>query len=161
MAGNKAKTQEGITNSEDSKKPVGRPTQYKSEYCDLAKKFCLLGATDKELAAMLNIAESTLNLWKETHKEFMESINAGKDEADAIVASKLFHRATGYEHPDTDIRAIDGQVVMTPVTKHYPPDTAAAIFWLKNRQRGKWRDKIETELSGDLTVKQITGMEVK
>jgi hypothetical protein len=24
----------------------------------------------------------------------------------------------------------------------------AAIFWLKNRQRGKWRDKIEQEVTG-------------
>ena len=29
--------------------------------------------------------------------------------------------------------------------EHYPPDTTAAIFWLKNRQPGKWRDKKEVE----------------
>lgn len=29
--------------------------------------------------------------------------------------------------------------------EHYPPDTTAAIFWLKNRQPAKWRDKKEVE----------------
>jgi hypothetical protein len=38
---------------------------------------------------------------------------------------------------------VHGEIVMTPTVKRYPPDTAAAIFWLKNRQRAKWRDKIE------------------
>jgi hypothetical protein len=31
-----------------------------------------------------------------------------------------------------------------PYTERYPPDTAAAIFWLKNRQPKHWRDKVET-----------------
>jgi hypothetical protein len=34
------------------------------------------------------------------------------------------------------------------VVKHYPPDPTAAIFWLKNRQKDKWRDKREEEVSG-------------
>lgn len=32
--------------------------------------------------------------------------------------------------------------------KYYPPDTTAAIFWLKNRQKDKWRDKVDHELTG-------------
>lgn len=34
-------------------------------------------------------------------------------------------------------------VVTKEVVKHMPPDTAAAIFWLKNRRPDKWRDKVE------------------
>ena len=34
------------------------------------------------------------------------------------------------------------------VDKHYAPDATAAIFWLKNRQPDKWRDKQEVEQSG-------------
>jgi hypothetical protein len=34
--------------------------------------------------------------------------------------------------------------LLVPYKEHYPPDTAAAIFWLKNRQKKKWRDKVET-----------------
>lgn len=128
-----------------SRKGVGgRPSKYDpAKTPEQAYKLCLLGATDKELADFFGVAESTLNKWKVDYPEFSEALNRGKVEADARVAQSLYHRALGYEHPDTDIRVVNGEIVITPTIKRYPPDTAAAIFWLKNRQRGKWRDKIE------------------
>lgn len=133
--------------SED-KRSVGRPTKYKDEYCVQVEKLCKLGATDKEIANFFEVEETTINNWKIEHSEFFESIKKGKTLADAEVASKLYHRATGYEHPDTDIRVIDSQIVTTEITKHYPPDTTAAIFWLKNRQPQTWRDKVTQEITG-------------
>lgn len=124
---------------------AGRPTSYKPEYNQQAYKLCLLGHTDAELAAFFEVAESTINLWKLEHPEFSESIKKGKDNADADVAEKLYHRATGYSHPDVDIKMYEGQIIETPLVKHYPPDTAAAIIWLKNRQKAKWRDRFEQE----------------
>lgn len=132
----------------------GRPSLYRDEYALQVEKLCKLGATDKEIADFFEISESTLNTWKEEHPAFLESIKNGKTIADAEVASKLFHRATGYEHGEDDIRAVNGEIVITPTTKHYPPDTAAAIFWLKNRRRGKWTDKVDHELSGGVEVKK-------
>jgi hypothetical protein len=29
--------------------------------------------------------------------------------------------------------------------RHYPPDTTACIFWLKNRRPDLWRDKVHNE----------------
>lgn len=127
-----------------SRKGVGRPSKYDpAKTPEQAYKLCLLGATDKELADFFGVSEQTLNNWKAQHPAFLESLNRGKIDADARVAQSLYHRALGYEHPDTDIRVVNGEVVMTPTVKRYPPDTVAAIFWLKNRQRGKWRDKVE------------------
>ncbi|SER50749.1 MULTISPECIES: transposase [Pseudomonas] len=120
---------------------MGRPTSYKAEYAAQALKLCKLGLTDKELAEYFEVSEQTLNAWKKAHPAFLESLKGGKTLADAEVASKLFHRATGYEHEDTDIRVVNGEIIQTPIIKHYPPDTTAAIFWLKNRQPAKWRDK--------------------
>src|SRR4051812_18740451 len=108
----------------------GRPTLYRAAMNKQAEKLCKLGATDKELSDFFEVAESTLNLWKLEHPKFSESINKGKIQADAEVAEKLFKRATGYSHKDVDIKMFEGQIVETPLTKHYPPDTAAAIFWL-------------------------------
>lgn len=122
----------------------GRPTKYETRLNKQAEKLCKLGATDKEMADFFDIAESTLNLWKIEHTKFSESIKKGKIFADANVAESLYKRATGYTHPEIDVKVIDGKVVLTPLTKHYPPDTASIIFWLKNRQKKKWRDKIET-----------------
>lgn len=127
--------------------PEGRPTEYKQEYNDQARKLCLLGYTDKELAKFFEVTEWTINQWKKEYPEFSQSIKEGKENADAEVAERLFLRAKGYEHPDVDIKVIKGKIVKTELIKHYPPDTAAAMIWLKNRQKKKWRDKQEFEVT--------------
>lgn len=131
------------------KRPEGRPSSYKPEYAELCFKFALLGASDARMAELLGVAESTFHLWKTQHPEFSESINAGKEEADAKVAASLYHRAIGYSHKEDDIRTValgnnmGSEIVITPTEKHYPPDTQAASLWLRNRQPKLWRDKVD------------------
>lgn len=108
----------------------------------------MLGHTDEELAKYFEISQSTLNEWKLKYDDFSEAIKKGKDDADADVSISLYKRATGYNAPDTDIRVIQDQIVITPIIKHYPPDPVSMIFWLKNRQKGKWRDKHVQEHEG-------------
>jgi cell fate (sporulation/competence/biofilm development) regulator YmcA (YheA/YmcA/DUF963 family) len=127
---------------------MARPSRYKAEYAEQARKLCLLGATDKELADFFEVSEQTINAWKSAHATFLESVKKGKQQADADVVDRLYQRAMGYEHPEVDIRVVNGEIVETPITKIYAPDTTAAIFWLKNRQRAKWRDRVEQELTG-------------
>jgi len=143
--------------------PVGRPTKYKPEYADLAYKFCLMGATDKRLAEFFDVDETTINEWKKVYSEFSQSLYAGREQADAEIAHSLYHRAKGYSHPEDDIRTLPigggmSEIVITPTVKHYPPDTGAATLWLKNRQSGSWRDKVEVEQRTtivDLTDEQL------
>ena len=40
---------------------------------------------------------------------------------------------------------------------YIPPQTTAQIFWLKNRQPKKWRDKQEIDNSHDGTVRIVYG----
>lgn len=131
------------------KKPVGRPSAYRKEYAEQAYKFCLLGADDARLAHLFEVSEQTINAWKTAHPEFLESLKKGKDLADAEIAQSLFHRAKGYSHPEVDIKVIDGRIVQTPLVKHYPPDTGAAMAWLKNRQSSKWRDRQDVNHSSE------------
>lgn len=136
----------------------GRPTSYKPEYDEQARKMCLLGATDTQLADFFEVAESSIHLWKQAHPSFSESIRAGKDIADAEIAASLFHRAKGYSHPEDDIRTVSAganmgsEIVITPTIKHYPPDTAAAIHWLNNRQKANWRSKTEVDLNAEVVT---------
>lgn len=123
----------------------GRKTRYKQEYLGIAYDLALLGFTDKEMADAFEVSENTLNAWKKRYKEFSCVLKKGKAEADAKIAKSLFRRALGYEHPDVHISNFQGEITKTEITKHYPPDTAAAIFWLKNRQPDKWRDKKELD----------------
>ncbi|WP_033470329.1 terminase [Bordetella bronchiseptica] len=120
---------------------MARPSKYQPAFAEQAAKLCRLGATDKDLADFFAVTERTLNTWKKQHAEFLQALNAGKTLADAEVADRLYQRALGYTHAEDDIRVCDGVIVTTPTTKHYPPDTVACIFWLKNRRPDLWRDK--------------------
>jgi hypothetical protein len=147
---------------------AGRPTEYKEEYCIQVEKLCKLGATDKEIADFFEVTEQTINNWKTDFPEFFESIKRGKTLADANVADRLYQRAIGFEHDSEEIKIVsDGQgmgssIERVPVRKIYPPDTAAAIFWLKNRQRNKWRDKQEVENTNfNYNSKDLTPDEIK
>lgn len=151
MATKKAAPKTPMKAKTPERRGVGRPTSWKPEYADLAYKFCLLGANDERLAEMFGVCVATINNWKLEVPEFLESVTRGKEVADAEIAHSLFHRAKGYSHPEDDIKAISGAIVITPTTKHYPPDTGAATLWLKNRQPKLWRDKVETEVSGAVT----------
>lgn len=133
---------------------AGRPTDYREEYNEQARKLCLLGAIDRELADFFGVEEQTINNWKQAHPSFFESIRAGKAYADSNVADRLYQRAMGFEHDSEEIKVVsngsgDGSSIeRVPTRKIYPPDTAAAIFWLKNRQKDKWSDRTQQEISG-------------
>lgn len=122
---------------------IGRPTKFDPEYVEQAYKLALLGATDKQLADFWGVSEKTINTWKRTYPDFLQSLKAGKLQADATISEALFHRAKGYSHPAIKILVADGVVQQVPYTEHYPPDATSLIFWLKNRQPGMWRDKVE------------------
>ena len=133
------------------KKKRGRKSEYRIEYADQALKLCLLGATDKELAEFFSVSEQTLNKWKKDYPEFLESLKKGKNIADANVASRLYNRAIGYSCKATKFATSEGRITDSKeYIEHYPPDTTAAIFWLKNRQPEKWRDKKEVDANVNL-----------
>ena len=149
----------------DNIKKTGRPTLFKDEYIELAFNYCLLGATDEDLATFFDVQKSTINNWKKDFPSFLDSIKRGKELADSKVALSLYNRATGaiintqqaFKVKTSTI--IDGKKVesetieIVDLKQEQPPDTTAAIFWLKNRKPDKWRDKAETVLSGEIAAK--------
>lgn len=129
---------------------AGRPTKYRPEYADQAYKLCLLGHTDEELAGFFEVDVATIHRWKAAHEEFRDALKRGKDVADAEVSVSLYKRATGYEQPNTiKVFSYEGEAFFSePYTEYYPPDPTSMIFWLKNRQKAKWRDKIDHTHAG-------------
>lgn len=127
----------------------GDKTDYKPEYATIAYQMTLLGATDAEMADALGKSETTINAWKHSHVEFAKALTRGKLYADAHVADRLHQRACGYSHDAVKVFMPAGatEPVYAPYTEHYPPDTAALSLWLRNRQSGKWRDKVEQEIT--------------
>ena len=88
----------------------------------------------------MGIAPSTLYEWKKKSKEFSESLKKGKEVVDFEVENALLKRALGYEYEE---ETYENGILTKKVKKQVPPDTTAQIFWLKNRQVKKWRDKVE------------------
>lgn len=123
----------------------GRPSSYRKEFAEQAAKLCQLGATDDELADFFGVHRVTVYRWKIEHDEFCNAIKSGKQHVDERVERSLFERAVGYSFDSEEIKVIKGEVVRVPVRQHVPPDTTAAIFWLKNRRKEHWRDRHEVE----------------
>jgi len=125
---------------------MGRPSKFKPEFVKQAFKLCQMGATDLELADFFGVEKKTIYNWAAEHKEFLHSIKIGKDAADDRVVKSLYHRAIGYSVDSVKIFNYQGVTIEHPYREHYPPDTAALIFWLKNRRRLEWRDKQDLDL---------------
>ena len=124
----------------------GRPTKYKVEYDDLARGIFELGATEEEAAKILKVSVPTFEEWKKRHPKFLKAIIEGKDSFDVrMVEGALKHRALGYTHDEEKVFCAHGEITTHTVKKHYPPDTAAALFWLRNRDRDRWKDKQEID----------------
>lgn len=153
----------------DTPKPYtdqgGRPTAYRAEFNEQARKLCLLGATDKQLADFFEVEESTINEWKNKHPDFKQALKSGKLIADAKVAKALFKRATGFKYDEVTFEKVDAKGILEQtnagaikskdaykkkvITKLVVPDTAAASLWLRNRQPETWRDRQEMKLDFD------------
>lgn len=125
--------------------PAGRPTKYKPEFVKQAEKLCALGATDVDIADFFEVDPVTVYRWSAAHAEFCKALKVGKEVADERVQRSLYHRAVGYSHDAVKIFMPAGakEPVYAPYREHVPPDTTAGIFWLKNRRKEDWRDKIE------------------
>lgn len=115
------------------------------------------GATDEILAKKMGINVGTLYEWKKTHPEIAEALKKNKEVADIEIESALFRRAKGYKTEEEIVEKMpDGEMKMRRVRKEVPPDTAAAIFWLCNRQPGKWRQKPTNE--DNTTLQQLDAL---
>lgn len=125
--------------------PVGRPSKKSQIDLNKLKKLILAGCTQEQAAIALDICDKTLYTYMREDNKFLRAVKENKELADKIVEASLWERARGYSHPDTHICQHNGTVIETEIIKRYPPDTAAAFIWLKNRKPKDWRDKHEVE----------------
>ena len=111
------------------------------------------GLTDEQIAQNIGISRSTLNEWKKRFPDIKDTIKRGKEVVDRQVENALFKSAVGYEYTEITKELTDsGMKVTKRVTKQMAPNPTSAIFWLKNRKPDEWRDKKETQVSGEMSV---------
>jgi len=132
--------------------PAGRPSKFSKEIKRQLEILASKGWTDEESAELLGITRQTLHNWRKSNKKFFDAIKAAKEAADKSVERSLYERACGYSCPETKPQWVQdkdgGRWEYAELVKHYPPDPTSMIFWLKNRQPERWRDKQDVEHSG-------------
>lgn len=134
----------------------GRKSLYRPDYAEQARKLCLLGATDPELADFFGVCVATLYNWRDEHPAFLEAIRAGKVKADAEVADSLYKRATGeFVQAEKIVRTNTGEFEAVRYRQYIPGDPQAAYRWLLNRRRQDWSDKQVHEHTGHVVVEQV------
>ena len=78
------------------------------------------GLTEEQIAKNMGIGRTTLYEWKQKEPNIANTIKKGKEVVDFEVENALLKNA------------LDGNVT-------------AQIFWLKNRKKNEWREKVEVE----------------
>ncbi len=114
-------------------------------HLDEIKKGVENGATVKEIATALGIAESTLNKYKAEKKELMAAFARGRASIVIEIRGALLKKALGYEYEEEKrVGRKDGKgeniVLVEKYKKHQPPSETAAAMLLRNYDE-TWLDK--------------------
>jgi len=121
------------------------------------------GLTDAQIAAKIGINVCTLYDWQNRFPDITNALKRGKAPVDDEVEMALLKRARGFTTTETiEEITTSGEKDdfgnykvkerhIRKITREIPPETAAGIFWLKNRRPEKWRDKpAEVEDTGTM-----------
>ena len=98
------------------------------------------GLTDEQIAKNIGINRTTLYDWKKKEVNIADALKKGKEVIDFEGENALLKRALGYEYEE---ETYENGILTKKVKKQVPPDTTAQIFWLKNRKKEQWREKVE------------------
>lgn len=98
------------------------------------------GLTDEQIAKNIGISRASLYEWKKKEVDIFDALKKGKEVIDFEVENALLKRALGYEYEE---ETYEYGILTKKVKKQVAPDTTAQIFWLKNRKKEQWREKVE------------------
>lgn len=121
------------------------------------------GLTDDQIAKNMGIRRETLYEWKKKYPNISNTLKKGKEVIDIEVENALLKKALGisktvkkpikikeviYEN-GRKLKEIE-RIEYADEEMYIPPETAAIIFWLKNRRSDIWREKQSVVLSGNV-----------
>jgi transposase len=107
--------------------PAGRPTKYDPAMCETVIQCGRDGMGKAEMAAELDVAYSTFDLWTQEHPEFSEAVKHAQRLSQAWW-EKMGRVST--------FGGVDGF------------NATSYIFQMKNRFRADWNDTLKSEHSG-------------
>jgi len=152
---------------EQDKPQMGRPVIYTQEIAD---QLCeIISTSNKSLRTIckeLEISVNTVLRWlrDEEKKDFWLQYARAKEEQADFLAEEILEIADDDSRDTKIIIGKDGkeiEVENTEWTKRSQLRVDSRKWIASKLKAKKYGDKIQTELSGELSLKQITGMEVK
>lgn len=114
----------------NSRQGPGRPSKFDERLGEKIVELFEKGKTFRQVCDLVGIHPKTLRIWMKNKAHLRASIKEAKLTADELVETSLFQMA------------MDG-------------DTTAAIFWLKNRQPERWRDKRDLNITSDNRLEKM------
>lgn len=139
---------------------VGRPLKYSQDMVNKAKVLAEKGLINRDIASLLNIGESTMDLWLSKYPEFREALNQSRVGADTKVIKSLHKKATGFRHREevTEYHYVDGKKVAVKTIerrKDVAPETGAISLWLRNKRPEEWSDKNTVDNAVELKLEDF------
>lgn len=117
------------------------------------------GATLKDFCKAMDISQELYYQWMEK-VEFLEAIQKAKEDFKATqeerLVESLMNSALGYEAEEKKTEYVSDEngnrrpKKQTVTKKHVQPNTGAAIFLLTNIAPERWKNKLNTEHSGEV-----------
>ena len=114
------------------------------------------GMTDEQIAGAVGVSRSTLAEWKRKHGSIRKALAEGKEIADRLVEDSLYQMTQGKivklkktfklrkKGVDENGKPYEREELVQGEDEAYvEPDIKAIIFWLKNRMREDWKEKVE------------------
>ncbi|MDR1181711.1 MAG: hypothetical protein LBL13_07015 [Bacteroidales bacterium] len=135
----------------------------------IVKRICELIEKDSytvsEICKTVGIADSTYYKWANDHVEFSDGIKKARNKFDENIVAEakrsLKKLVNGYSYEETKIVYIEGKPnekgdpmpkikEQVKITKHVPPNLGATIFLLTNKAEDEWKNRQNTEISGNV-----------
>jgi hypothetical protein len=108
---------------------VGRPSEFKQEYCDQLINHMASGLSFEAFAGFLSVSKQTLYNWADANPEFLDAKRIGTEKC------RLYWEKLGVEH-----------IVNSDKTSL---NTGVYVFNMKNRFPEEWKDKKEVDNTHD------------
>jgi transposase-like protein len=125
----------------EEKRPVGRPSLYKQEYCERVVELGTIGKSIEQIAADIGVSTRVLFDWRDKHEEFLRALEYAKE-----------LEQTWWED--------QAQAYM--VETHLGPKLNASL-WSRSmaaRFPKKYRESVKQEITGADGAPLLTGIEV-
>ena len=110
---------------------VGRPSEYKAEYCELVIDYMARGFSLTAFAGHIRMSRDAVYDWMGRHSEFSNAVARGR-------AAR--------------VTALEGKLL----TARYGAQASTAIFALRNAEPNEWRDMKHTTTDVNVRVETLS-----